>query len=92
MISCARVYWMCHLLAELLFPGCVLLLSKRNLITQYPVIFIFRVRTGQLLEKELATGRVPGSRRALININIVIIAISAIISMDMVQAGCLFDY
>ena len=92
MISCGRVYWMCHFISWItleIFPGCVLLLSKK-IITWYPVIYNFGM--GRLLEKKFGTGRVPGSRRALININIVIIAISAIIPMDMVQARCLFEY
>ena len=64
MISCARVYWILHL-AVLFILGCVLLLSKWNLITRYPVIFNFRVGTGWVLEKKSGMGRVPGSRRTL---------------------------
>ena len=51
--------------AGYLILGCVLLLSKWNRITQYPVIFNFRVGTGRVLEKKFGTGRVPGSRRTL---------------------------
>ena len=51
--------------AGLLILGGVLLLSKWNLITRYPVIFNFRVGTGRVLEKKFGTGRVPGSRRTL---------------------------
>ena len=53
-------------IAGYLILGCVLLLSKWNLITRYPVIFNFRVGTGRVLEKKFGTGRVPGSRRTLI--------------------------
>ena len=52
--------------AGLLILGGVLLLSKWNLITQYPVIFNFRVGTRRVLEKKFGTGRVPGSRRTLV--------------------------
>ena len=51
--------------AGLLILGGVLLVSKWNLITGYPVIFNFRVGTGRVLEKKFGTGRVPGSRRTL---------------------------
>ena len=52
--------------AGLLILGGVLLVSKWNLITRYPVIFNFRVGTGRVLEKKFGTGRVPGSRRTLV--------------------------
>ena len=51
--------------AGLLILGGVLLLSKWNLITRYPVIFNFRVGTGWVLEKKFGTGRVPRSRQTL---------------------------
>ena len=52
-------------IARFLIQHCVLLLSKWNFITRYPVIFNFRVGTGRVLEKKLGTGRVPGSRQSL---------------------------
>ena len=52
-------------IAGFFIQDCVLFLSKRNLITRYPVIFNFRVGTGRVLEKKFGTGRVPGSRRTL---------------------------
>ena len=63
MISCGRVYWMCHFISWItleIFPGCVLLLSKRNLIARYPVIFNFRVGTGRVLEKKVQDGSSTG--------------------------------
>ena len=36
------------------------------IITQYPVIFNFRDKTGWVLEKSVGTGRLPGSRRGLL--------------------------
>ena len=53
------------LIAGFLIQDYVLLLSKWNSITRYPVIFIFRVGTGRVLEKKFGTGRVPGSRQTL---------------------------
>ena len=52
-------------IAGFFIQDCVLFLSKRNLITRYPVIFNFRVGTGRVLEKKFGTGRVPGSRQTL---------------------------
>ena len=52
--------------AEFLILGCVLLISKWNLITRYPVILNFRVGTGRVLEKKFGTGRVLGSRQTLV--------------------------
>ena len=53
------------LIAGFLIQDYVLLLSKWNSITRYPVIFNFRVGTGRVLEKKFGTGRVPGSRQTL---------------------------
>ena len=52
-------------IAGFFIQDCVLFLSKRNLITRYPVIFNFRVGTGRVLEEKFGTGRVPGSRQTL---------------------------
>ena len=54
------------LIAGFLIQDYVLLLSKWNSITRYPVIFNFRVGTGRVLEKKFGTGRVPGSRQILL--------------------------
>ena len=54
------------LIAGFLIQDYVLLLSKWNSITRYPVIFNFRVGTGRVLEKKFGTGRVPGSRQTLV--------------------------
>ena len=54
------------LIAGFLIQDYVLLLSKWNSITRYPVIFNFRVGTGRALEKKFGTGRVPGSRQTLL--------------------------
>ena len=53
------------LIAGFLIQDYVLLLSKWNSITRYPVIFNFWVGTGRVLEKKFGTGRVPGSRQTL---------------------------
>ena len=53
------------LIAGFLIPDYVLLLSKWNSITRYPVILNFWVGKGRVLEKMFGTGRVPGSRQTL---------------------------
>ena len=54
------------LIAGFLIQEYVLLLSKWNSITWYPVIFNFLVRMGRVLEKKFRTGRVPGSHQTLL--------------------------
>ena len=56
------------LIAGFLIQDYVLLLSKWNSITRYPVIFNFHVGTGRVLEKKFGAGRVPGSRQSLVGV------------------------
>ena len=74
LLDCARVYWICHFNSWISHSRLCFIAFQMK----YPVIFNFRVWTGRVLENNFGTGRVLGSRQALVTGVTAVTAVAAV--------------